>query len=226
MRRARRGNFIGFLLTVGLHVGILAAMGIAHSQPEPPLVVERDFVAAELVKLGKPREKFWLPRITKPPPPPPPKANKVTYDQDAQPVRKEEQPPPPKQPPSKAAMTAQQRARMMASEAYEPEEGLPTGSAVGTANEASGDPYVQSVIQVMLPNFNLPAGIAPEQIATSPVIKFRLSPEGVISEVKLARSSGNNFVDDACVQAAQLTRRLPAPPAKYRRGMQVACEKL
>jgi TonB family protein len=212
MRRARRGNFVGLLLTAALHVGILAAMGIAHSQPEPPLVVERDFVAAELVKLGKPREKFWLPRITKPPPPPPPKVNKITYDETAQPVRKEEQPPPPKQPPSKAAMSAQQRARMMASESYEPEEGLATGSKVGTANEAVGDPYIGLVKGLITQNYNLPAGIASDQLSKAPMVRVRFMPDGTLSDIELKASSGNNFADDACVQAAQLTRKVPPPP--------------
>jgi len=57
---------------------------IAHSQGEEPLEVPRDFVVAKLVKLGKPREKFWLPRITQPPrPTAPPKVIKLADDPNA-----------------------------------------------------------------------------------------------------------------------------------------------
>ena len=39
------------------------AVRAAHSQPQEPLIVQRDFVQAEMVKLGKPRDKFWLPKV-------------------------------------------------------------------------------------------------------------------------------------------------------------------
>jgi len=40
------------------------------------------------------------------------------------------------------------------------------------------------------------------------------------------KSSGNSFVDDACVSAAQQTRKVSAPPPKYRNhGIGVECDK-
>ena len=63
------------------------AVAAAHNQPQEPLIVQRDFVQAEMVKLGKPRDKFWLPQgITQPPPPPPPDAIKLADDPNAKPA--------------------------------------------------------------------------------------------------------------------------------------------
>ena len=56
------------------------------ARPQAPIIVQRDFVQAEMVKLGKPRDKFWLPRITQPPPPPPPDAIKIADDPNAKPA--------------------------------------------------------------------------------------------------------------------------------------------
>ena len=66
IRRSSTRSFAGLVITVALHGGIFAAIAVAHNRQEPPLIVSRDFVVAEMVKLGKPRDKFWLPRITQP----------------------------------------------------------------------------------------------------------------------------------------------------------------
>ena len=83
MRRGSRRSFSGLLITVALHAGILWAVKTAHSHPQEPLIGPRDFVKAEMVKLGKPREKFWLPKKEVPPPPPPPDAMKISKNPDA-----------------------------------------------------------------------------------------------------------------------------------------------
>jgi len=226
IRRGRKGNGVGILITVALHGGVLAAMGIAHSQPAPPLIQPRDFVMAEMVKLGKPRDKFWLPRITQPPrSKAPPDTLKVAEDPNAKAAPKEAPRPEDKEI-SKDLKRALDRARKLQALAgpEEPEEGSATGSRLGTASQATGDPYLAEVTGLLRQNYALPAGIAPEQITTPPEIRFRIAADGTISDVKLTKSSGNNFVDDACVQAAQLTRKVPPPPPKIP-GMRVACEK-
>lgn len=223
-RRGRRGNSIGMLVTLALHGAALAAVGIAHGEPKPPLIVERDFVAAELVKLGKPRDKFWLPRITQPPrAQAPAETLKVADDPNAQPAPKEA--PRPEDPKiAKELKSALNRARMLEALAQEePDEGALNGSRLGTSNQAVGDQYLAEVKGMLLQNYNLPAGIAPDQISSPPEIKFRIGPDGTLSEIKLSKSSGNSFIDDACVQAAQLTRKVGPPPPTLR-GIRVACE--
>jgi len=225
IRRGRRGNSIGLLVTLALHGAVLAAVGIAHSQPAPPLIQPRDFVVAEMVKLGKPRDKFWLPRITQPPKAEaPPDTLKVAEDPNAKAAPKEA-PKPDDAKISKQLKNALNRARALESMAEEvPDEGALNGSKLGTSNQAVGDQYLAEVKGMLLQNYNLPAGIAPEQIGTPPEIKFHIGADGTLGDIKLSKSSGNSFVDDACVQAAQLTRKVGAPPSTIH-GIRVACEK-
>lgn len=226
IRRGGRGNGVGALVTLAVHGAVLAAVGIAHSQPTPPLIVERDFVMAEMVKLGKPRDKFWLPRLTQPPrPKAPPEVMKVAEDPGAKPAPVEA--PRPENPEiSKSLRRALDRARKLEALATpeEPDEGSATGSRLGSASQATGDPYLAEVTALLRQNYSLPAGIAPEQIAVPPEIRLAIASDGTLSDIKLSKSSGNGFVDDACVQAAQLTRKVPPPPANLH-GIRVACEK-
>lgn len=209
---------------MALHGGALAAVGIAHGQPKPPLIMQRDFVAAEMVKLGKPREKFWLPRITQPPrPQAPPETLKIAEDPEAKPTPKEA--PRPEDPKiAKDLKSALKRARMLESLAEEePDEGALNGSKLGTSNRAVGDQYLAEVSGMLRPNYNLPAGIAPDQISSPPEIRFSIGSDGTLTDIKLSKSSGNSFIDDACVQAAQLTRKVGPPPAGVH-AIRVACE--
>jgi TonB family protein len=227
-KRAPRRNLAGLLVTLALHGGVLLAVAAAHNQPQAPLIVSRDFVVAEMVKLGKPRDKFWLPRLTQPPrPKAPPDALKVADDPNAKPAPKEA--PRPEDPTiSKELRRALDRARKL--EALdvpeEPDEGALNGSKLGTSNQAVGDQYLATLKGLLLQNYALPAGIAPEQIQTPPEIRFAIAPDGMLSDIKLVKPSGNSFVDDACVDAAKLTRKVPPPPPASRiHGIRVACEK-
>lgn len=230
-RRGRRGSrrsFAGLLITLALHGGILAAVVHAHTKEEAPLDVPRDFVVAEMVKLGKPRDKFWLPRLTQPPrPTAPPDALKVAEDPNAKAAPKEA--PRPDDPTiSKDLKRALDRAKKLEAlaAAEEPDEGALDGSKLGTSNQAVGDPYVATIKGLLTQNYALPAGIAPDQVQTPPEIRFVIGADGALSGVKLTKTSGNSFVDDACVNAAKLTGTVPTPPPAFRnRGIRVTCEK-
>ncbi|HEY4184906.1 MAG TPA: TonB family protein [Polyangia bacterium] len=228
IRRGRRGNFVGLLVTIALHGGVLAAIALAHGQEQPPLIVQHDFVSAEMVKLGKPRDKFWLPRITQPPPPKaPPDTLKVSEDPNAKAAPKEA-PKPEDKNIKKDLKNALDRARKLAELAVpeESDEGSLTGSNLGTSNQAVGDQYLAAIKGLLIQNYNLPAGMGPEQISTPPEIRFRFSDDGTISDVKLTKSSGNPLIDDACIDAAKLARKVPPPPSTFhKRGISVACEK-
>ncbi|MES1205254.1 MAG: TonB family protein [Pseudomonadota bacterium] len=227
IRRGRRGNGVGVLVTLALHGAILAAVGVAHSQPSPPIIEKREFVSAEMVKLGKPRDKFWLPRITQPPrPTAPPDTLKVAQDPNAKAAPKEA--PKPEDPKiAKELKSALNRARMLESLANEePDEGAVNGSRLGTSNQAVGDQYMGTMKGLLTQNYNLPAGMAPDQISTPPQIRFHLGDDGTISDVKLVKSSGNPLVDDACINAAKLTNKVPPPPPEFKkRNLGVDCEK-
>jgi TonB family protein len=228
IRRGPRRNFAGLIITLALHAGILLAVAKAHNQEETPLIVHHDFVEADLVKLGKPREKFWLPRIVQPPhATAPPETLKVAEDPNAKAAPPEA--PRPEDPKiSKDLKHALERARRLEALAVpeEPDEGSLTGSKLGTSNQATGDPYLALVKGTLLQNYALPAGIAPDQVQIPPKIRFTIGADGTLGAIKLLKSSGNGFVDDACVNAAQITRKVPAPPAQFsNRGIAVECEK-
>jgi TonB family protein len=217
IRRGSRRNFAGILFTVALHGGVLLAVAAAHNKPEPPLIMPHDFVRAELVKLGKPRDPFWLPRITQPPKPTaPPNQLKLSEDPDAKAAPKEA--PRPEDPKiSKQLKNALDRAKKLeALAADDDDEGSLTGSKLGTATQATGDPYLATVKGTLLQNYDLPPGIAPDQIPKPPLISLRISEDGTLENIKPLKSSGNSFVDDACISAAQRTHRVPPPPAKWR----------
>jgi TonB family protein len=228
IRRGSRRSFAGLLITLALHGGVLAAVALAHNKGEAPLIVHHDFVQAEMVKLGKPRDKFWLPRLTQPPrPTAPPQTIKVAEDPNAK-AAPAEAPRPEDAHISKDLKRALERARKLEALATpeEPDEGSLTGSRLGTSNQAIGDQYLATVKGMLVQNYNLPAGIAPDQIAKPPTIRMTIGADGHLSGIKLLKSSGNSFVDDACVNAAQATGKVPAPPAQYSgRGIAVECEK-
>lgn len=226
-RRASGRGFSGLLITLALHGGLFAWITVANSKEQPPLVINRDFVVAEMVKLGKPRDKFWLPRLTQPQrSTAPPDSLKVAEDPNAKAAPKEA--PRPDDPTiSKDLKRALDRARKLEQLAVpeEPDEGSLTGSKLGTSNHETGDAYQAQVVGSLLPNYNLPAGINVDQINSNPPeISFHIKPDGTIADVRLTKPSGNSFVDDACMDAAKLTGKVPPPPPGTR-GMRVQCVK-
>jgi TonB family protein len=227
IRRASGRSFSGLVITLALHAGIFAAIAAAREKEPPPLVINRDFVVAEMVKLGKPRDKFWLPRITQPQrSTAPPDALKVADDPNAKAAPKEA--PRPEDPTiSKDLRRALERAKKLEQLAVpeEPEEGSLTGSKLGTSNHETGDAYQAQVVGALTPNYNVPAGVNVDAINSNPPeITFHIGADGSITGVKLTKPSGNSFVDDACVDAAKLTGKVPPPPAGVH-GMRVQCVK-
>jgi TonB family protein len=221
IRRGSRRSFAGLVITVALHGVIFLTVARAHNQQEPPLIMPHDFVRAELVKLGKPRDPFWLPRITQPPrPTAPPKVIKLSDDPNA--AKAPVEAPRPDNPQiSKDLRRALDRARKLEQLIpTEPEEGQLTGSAAGTASEASaGDAYATAIFDAVRKNFTPPEGLITDaQLARlSTTIKIRVGEDGSILENKLLKSSGNSFFDDACVSAILATHKVPPPPPAARR---------
>jgi TonB family protein len=74
----------------------------------------------------------------------------------------------------------------------------------------------------MKPNFNFPAGLTPAPVPVPPEVTFHIATDGTIKDVQLAKTSGNGFVDDACVDAAKLTGKVPPPPPTVH-GLRVQC---
>lgn len=221
-RRAPRRNFAGLLITLLIHGAVVGAIGYSNLRAAEPAEVPRDFVVAKMVKLGKPREKFWLPRITTPPPPEaPPEVIKIAEDPTAAPAPVEA--PRPETPKiSKDLKRALNRARQLQALAEpEPDEGQLTGSTSGTATEASaGDAYATAIFEAVRRNWSAPSGLVSDAELARLVteVRIKIADDGTVNDVRLVKSSGNSYFDDSCVSAVQATRKLPPPPANFRRA--------
>ena len=217
----RGSSFGGIAATLLIHVSLIALIYFAHIKSPPPVEVPRDMIVTQLVALGKPREKFWLPRIVQPPRPkaPAPTLN-LTDDPNAKPAVKEA----PKVDDadiSKDMRRALKRAQLLAQATEEPAEGSLTGSAEGTSTHGTtGDEYATAVYSAIKRNWVTPTGLVTEaELATLvTVMRISITPEGVMQNPMVKQSSGNEYFDDSCVQAVKATGKVPPPPPTFKRG--------
>jgi colicin import membrane protein len=226
-----RGTFMGgFFVTLAIHAVLFGLVWYGTVKAPPREEKEREIILTEMVKLGKPREKFWLPRIVEAPPPPPvEKVIPLAQDPNAKPVEKKPEKPPEKPPEkqdlSKKVQDVLNRRRAMLQNASEPEEGLATGSIHGTANtQTEGDPYASMIRDMIREHWNVPSGLTLGEVLNLETrIRIQLAEDGTLLDPKITKSSGNQLYDDTCVQAIQATRKVPPPPADkratYRRGI-------
>ena len=234
-RSLGRAWFSGLVITLGVHglLGMMVYLGQVKSAPREPAI--RDLLVTKTISLGKPREKFWLPRIVTPPPPPPPpppEAIKIANSPDAAAAP----PTPPKDPPkpedkriSSDLRRALQRAKMLSQAAKEePPEGSLTGSATGNSSSAEeGDEYATQVRDAIHRNWSSPSGLLDEaQLAQlEAVVRVRISDSGQLSGASLVKPSGNALFDDSAVQAVKSTSQVPPIPpasrARFRRGLEI-----
>ena len=124
-----------------------------------------DFVRAELVKLGKPREKFWLPRITQPPQPTaPPDQLKMPR------IRTPRRRPRRRRGPRTRRSRRSSRARSTVPRSWKPwpptrsRRGLAHRLEAGGVQPGGGRSVPGAGPRPLRQNYNLPAGLAPDQI--------------------------------------------------------------
>ncbi len=214
-----RANAAGLLVTLALHVGAAAGVLVARAQAAAPVEAPRDFVVAKLVKLGKPRPKFWLPRIAQPSrPKAPPAAIKLSSDPNAA-AAPPEAPRPEDPDVSKDVKRALQRARALSQQAApeEPAEGLATGVEEGTASEASvGDEYATAIAAAIRKHWTVPAELVAEGdlAKLEAEVRIKITEDGALSGEALTRPSGNSYFDDSCLQAVKAAATVPPPPAR------------
>ena len=123
---------------------------------------------------------------------------------------------------SKDLKRALDRARQLQALAEpEPDEGQLTGSTSGTATEASaGDAYATAIFEPVRRNWSAPSGLVSDADLARLVteVRIKIADDGTVNDVRLAKSSGNSYFDDSCVSAVQATRKLPPPPANFRKA--------
>lgn len=222
----RGSSFGGIAATVLIHISLGAFIYFAHIKSPPPAEAPRDLIVTKLVALGKPREKFWLPRIVQPPKPkaPAPTLN-LTNDPNAAPA--------PKAAPkiddadiSKEMRRALRRAQMLSQGAEEPAEGSPLGSTEGTSTQGqTGDEYATAINNAIKKNWMTPTGLVTdaELAGLSADVRVAIREDGTLANPIVKKSSGNQYFDDSCVQAVKSTGKVPPPPAnlsaQFRRGI-------
>jgi TonB family protein len=228
-----RGTFVGgFFVTLAIHIGLAGLVWYGNQKGPETEERPREIMITQMVRFGKPREKFYLPRIEEPPPPKPvEEVIKVAEDPNAAPAPKEEkkEKPPKKEDLSKKVQDVLNRRRAMFENADEQVTGDPNGSRNSDSTTASeGDPYATAIYNAIRSNWSVPTGLSLGAVLNLPeaAIRVRIAEDGTLLEPKLQHSSGNNLFDDSCMQAIQATRRVPPPPpnqrAKYRRGLVLA----
>jgi len=173
-----------------------------------------------LVALGKPRDKFWLPRIVQPPRPKAPAPTlKLTDDPNAAPAVKEA----PKIEDadiSKDMKRALKRAQMLAQATEEPAEGSLMGSPLGRSTEGvTGDAWASAVDAALHSGWVTPVGLITDAEMAGLIAKVRISigEDGTLSNPTIQKSSGNQYFDDSCIRAVKAAGKVPPPPsAKYK----------
>jgi colicin import membrane protein len=216
----RGSSFGGIAATLLIHASLIALIYFAHIKSPPPIEAPRDMIVTQLVALGKPRDKFWLPRIVQPPRPkaPTPTLN-LTDDPNAAPAVKEA----PKIDDadiSKDMRRALKRAQMLAQATEEPAEGSLTGSLLGRSTEGvTGDAWASAVDAALHSGWVTPVGLITDSEMVGLVAKVRISisEDGTLSNPVVQKSSGNQYFDDSCIRAVKAAGKVPPPPsAKYK----------
>lgn len=222
-----RGIFVGGILaTLAIHAGIALLIYMGHVRPPPAAEAPRDLVVTKLVSFGKPREKFWLPRIVQPPKPKAPAPEIKVADDPTTPPPPKEAPRPEDADVSKDLRRALEKAKMLqqSNVPEEPPEGSLTGSLRGTSTEASaGDAYATAVFEAIQRNWTVPIGLTRGDVTgLLAEIQVSIRDDGTLADARLRKPSGNGLFDDSCMQAIQVTGKVPPPPpefrGRYRRG--------
>jgi TonB family protein len=231
-RAAGSTRYGGIAFTFAIHGALVLMFWLGHRVTEPPAAEIRDLITTQLVKLGKPREKFWLPKISQPKPTRQIDAIKLSEDAEAAAAPKDA-PKPEDAEVSDKLRSALNRARMLRQVNDEDnEEGQLDGIREGTSTEAlTGDAYASQIFALIRRNWNVPSGIVSDDELTrlNSQVKVSISADGTLSPATISKSSGNTTFDDSCIAAVQATGQVPAPPedkrALYARGVSLLFKK-
>ncbi|MDB4967214.1 MAG: TonB family protein [Myxococcales bacterium] len=207
---------VAIVITVVLHAGLFGGMWIARASGggKPPLSKE-NFVDAQLVRFGKPRDLSFLPHKQGAQKDKPAEI-KVARDLDALPhiddKKKPEDVDPLKKTHAEVFKHLDDQEGVEASN-----EGSLSGSRAGTATEAKGDPYILSIVDQVGTAWLLPTTIKPADLLTlSADVCLRIGPDGTIVKYDLERGSGNSQFDSSLEATLSQLKKLPPPPDRFR----------
>jgi len=201
----------GWIVTIGLHVAIIAAILIGHAHRAESIAIPRDFMVAKIVRLGKKRDKKLLPTIpTEPIPQAPDNAVKLTQNEQAKATPKTEKKPPDAKPGDlKKALAHAKMLQQM--QKQEDQEGDPNGSPGGNSDTAGpGDLYATAVYKAYNEQWNIPNVVQGKNLATR--VRIFIASDGKVIDAKIIGPSRNGPLDDSVAEVLARVKKLPPPP--------------
>ncbi len=196
-------------ISVAGHVVLVAVLLVLNWVLSPKLIdLDQKPIKASLVRLGKKRDEKLLPRKEEAPPPP---------EKTVAPVLSPEKTVAPKTPaaPAKNERKSLFDALNKASKAAKPEEleGAEDGDKNGDAARAEGERYYGLISTAVRRYYDVSNTIDEgERRTLSAEVSFRISNKGDVSDVKLAKPSGNALFDGAVLAAVKKAAPFPPPP--------------
>lgn len=190
--QSKHAPLISFLLVVGVHLGVLAAVVLTPSPPKP-LEITQPSIQGVIV--------LAQPDVVQPPPepvPPPP---------EKKPEPKPKPKPLPKAPPSERAVKAPEPepAPPVVEKPAEPKPAPATQAPIVPPSEDAGQ------ISNPAPTYpSLSRRLREEGIV---VLDILIKANGTVGEIKLKNSSGFKRLDDAAIKAVKHWRYQPATQA-------------
>lgn len=193
-----RSIISGIVLTLVVY-GVLVVVllyGRGQTARRPETI---QYVNAELVRFGKPRDLSFLPHVqAQPKVAEKPKAIKVSDDPDRKVERKPEEK---TEVDEKSLQAHKDLIRKMAEEDDRAtqaalEEGQLNGVRGGTAARAEGDPFVLAVKGAITERWSVPTMLTPGELAKlKAAVCLKISAEGQLLEYKIVEPSGNTLFD-------------------------------
>jgi hypothetical protein len=215
--------FAGLVVTMLVHAGVLGGYYLtrAHAASTEPPLGPGQFVDAQLVRFGRPRDLSFLPhKIGQVKTKGPAEGIKVAKDEKALPRLEPEKKPPDVIDPLKKthADLFKNLKDPDAPEGFQEEGvGSPTGSKAGTATEAKGDPYILALIDQIGTAWTVPTTIKDSELATlSADVCLTIAGDGALTHFTFIRKSGNSQFDSSLEASLGTIKKLPEPPDRFR----------
>ncbi len=203
-----------FAISVCGHVVVVGVILALNWLLAPKLIdLDQKPITASLVRLGHKRDEKLLPRKDEEAPPPPEKTVAIAPKPDVVPQPKT---------PAKTATEEKKSlfdAMKKISKAAKPEEleGDENGDPNGLDAKQEGERYYGLISTAVRRYYDVSNTIAEDERRTlAAVVSFKVSPKGEVSDLQLAKPSGNSLFDDAVISAVKKAAPFPPPPDHLR----------
>lgn len=212
----RQSLVAGLLLTLLINGGGLLALFLYHRHHGAAHKHENEvFVDVKLLKFGKKRDTSFLPHVEATPPASDPHKIKVTDNPDQKKERPKEPPKPDLRKLFDEVKNLREKDDDRLTQAAS-EEGDPNGVRGGSANEASGDPYIQAIVAKVLELWTVPTMLTPGELAKLQAAAcLKISDSGRLVEFKITEPSGNSLFDGSLLATLGSIKELPKPTGRF-----------